>query len=74
MVDTAANSGAGSFSTINFSGVVGTSKWVGAAVVGTKVYFAPLEADKIGVVDTAVNSGAGSFSTIDYSGVGDWHI
>ena len=37
---------------------------LGAAVVGDKIYFAPLDAGVVGVVDTAANEGAGAFSVL----------
>ena len=49
----------------------GDHKYAGAAIVGSKVYFAPRNEDSVGVVDTTTNT----FSTIDTSAAGviaDW--
>ena len=52
----------GTFSTIDTTaaGVTNTTKYWGAAAVGTKVYFGPLTENNVGVVDTS----SSTFSTI----------
>ena len=40
--------------------ISGTDRYNGGAVVGTKLYFAPLDADHVGVLDTSTDT----FSTI----------
>ena len=56
------------FSTIDTTaaGVNADDKYVGAAAVGTSVFFAPNNEDNVGVLDTTTST----FSTIDTAAVG----
>jgi hypothetical protein len=53
------------FSTIPTTGVTGDGKYAGAVVVGTRVIFAPLNQNNVGVLDLIT----GSFTTIPTTGV-----
>ena len=68
-----ASSCGGSFTTIAVTGFTGTGnalkyKYLGQAVVGTKIYFVPLFQDNVGVFDTSTNA----FTTIATGLTGDY--